>query len=339
MTEPRGKHSRTPSRMRRRSFFGVLGVVVVAAIVLGVVASYHAIQGPGAKVASQSAAGTPTGPGHGQLKEAAAAPMAVPSASASKSAVPVMPAAGHADPFGTAAAGYLATRTGTVLAAVYDVKTGQTWRLGRGGPQAEASVVKLDVLETLLAQRARSTGLSASDRSLAQQMIEDSDNAAATSLWHEVGDGPGIRSFNTRAGLTQTSPSSCVVCAGFSWPGWGLSTTTPVDQLTLLKQLIRPGSLLSDADRDYALSLMENVTAGQRWGVSGGVPAGVAVALKNGWLPLEGTDSDWQINSVGSISGDGRDYLMAVLSTENPTEQYGIDTIDQLAAMIWRQMK
>lgn len=339
MTELRGKHSRAPSRVRRRSFFGVLGAVVVAAIVLGVVASYHAIQGPGTKVASQSAAGTPTGPSHGQLKEAAAAPMATPSATASESAVPMISAAGHTDPFGTAATGYLATRTGTVLAAVYDVKTGQTWRLGQGGPQAEASVVKLDVLETLLAQRTRSTGLSASDRSLAQQMIEDSDNAAATSLWNEVGDGTGIRSFNIRAGLTQTSPSACVVCAGFSWPGWGLSTTTAGDQLALLKQLIRPGSLLSDADRDYALSLMENVTADQRWGVSGGVPAGVTVALKNGWLPLKGTDSDWQINSVGWISGSGRDYLMAVLTTGNPTEQYGIDTIDQLAAMVWQNMR
>jgi beta-lactamase class A len=250
-------------------------------------------------------------------------------------------AAGAArDPLGGTATAYVSTRAGTVTAAIYDIRTGQTWQLGQGRAQAEASVVKLDVLETLLAERGHGgAGLSASDRALTEQMIEDSDNAAATSLWHEVGDGPGIRSFNTRAGLTQTSPSSCVVCAGFSWPGWGLSTTTPVDQLTLLKQLIRPGSLLSDADRDYALSLMENVTADQRWGVSGGVPAGVAVALKNGWLPLEGTDSDWQINSVGSISGDGRDYLMAVLSTENPTEQYGIDTIDQLAAMIWRQMK
>jgi beta-lactamase class A len=339
VTEPRGKHSAVPSRVPRRSLFGVLGAVVVAAIIVGVVASYQAVQGPRTQVSSKSAVRTPSSPSYGQLKEAAAAPVAAPSATASESAVPVMSAAGHTDPFGTAATAYLATRTGTVLAAVYDVKTGQTWRLGHGGPQAEASVVKLDVLETLLAQRGRSTGLSASDRSLAQQMIEDSDNAAATSLWYEVGDGTGIRSFNTRAGLTQTSPSSCVVCAGFSWPGWGLSTTTPGDQLTLLRQLVRPSSLLSDADRDYALSLLENVTADQRWGVSGGVPAGVTVALKNGWLPLEGTDSDWQLNSVGSISGDGRDYLMAVLSTGNPAEQYGIETIDQLAAMVWQAMK
>jgi hypothetical protein len=86
------------------------------------------------------------------------------------------------------------------------------------------------------------------------------------------------------------------------------------------------------------LSLLENVTPAQRWGVSGGVPAQVTVALKNGWLPLAGVDSDWQINSVGWISGGGRNYLMAVLTTGNPTEQYGIDTIDQLSAMVWQDM-
>jgi hypothetical protein len=251
------------------------------------------------------------------------------------------PAQGRRDPLGAAAASYLSTRTGTVLAAVYDVRTGQTWRLGQGRPQAEASVVKLDVLETLLAERrggGGDGGLSASDASLATQMIEDSDNTAATSLWYEVGGATRIRSFNAEAGLTQTTPSPCVVCAGFSWPGWGLSTTTPADQIALLRKLITTSSLLTAAERDYALSLLENVTPSQRWGVSGGVPAQVTVALKNGWLPLASADSDWQINSVGWISGGGRNYLMAVLVTGNPTEQYGIDTIDQLSAMVWQDL-
>jgi hypothetical protein len=250
------------------------------------------------------------------------------------------PAAGaRQDPLGTAAISYLSTRAGTVLAAVYDIGTGQTWRLGQGRPQYEASVVKLDVLETLLAERESDRApLSASDRLLTQQMIEDSDNDAATSLWYEVGGPAKIRSFNTAAGLADTSPSSCVDCPGFPWPGWGLSTTTPTDQLALLRKLIEPSALLTSAERGYALSLMENVSPSQRWGVSGGVPTQVTVALKNGWLPLDASDTDWQINSVGWISGQARDYLMAVLTTGNPTEQYGIDTIDQLAAIVWKDM-
>jgi hypothetical protein len=132
-----------------------------------------------------------------------------------------------------------------------------------------------------------------------------------------------------------------VTCAGFAFPGWGLSTTVPDDQLTLLKQLVVPGTspLLSKSARSYALSLMEHVTAGQRWGISGGVPAGVTVALKDGWLPLDAAATNWQVNSVGWVSGDGRDYLIAVLSTGNPTEQYGIATINALSSLVWKAMR
>ncbi len=240
---------------------------------------------------------------------------------------------------GTAGA-YVASRSGSVLAAVYDIRTGQSWHLGDGPAQAEASVVKLDILETMLARQGQAA-LSSGDQSLSQSMIEDSDNDAATSLWDQAGGAAGIGAYNDSAGLAGTTPSACVTCAGFAWPGWGLTTTVPSDQLTLLKQLIAPGPrpLLSAAQRAYALDLMENVAPDQRWGVSGGVPAGVTVALKNGWLPLNDANSDWQVNSVGWVSGDGRDYLVAVFTTGNPTEQYGIDTISALSSRIWTALR
>ena len=225
------------------------------------------------------------------------------------------------------------------MAAVYDVAAGQTWTLGPQHPQAEASIVKLDILETLYAQQRNGPALAGTDQSLARQMMEDSDNAAATSLWNAVG-GPGrIQSFNTAAGLTHTLPSSCVICPGFAWPGWGLTTTTPADQITLLRELIEPSTLLTDAQRQNALEFMENVTPGQRWGVTGGVPPQATVALKNGWLPLNSAGTDWQINSIGWVKGSGRDYLIAVLTTGNPTEQYGIDTINRLSAMVWGNLR
>jgi Beta-lactamase enzyme family len=239
-----------------------------------------------------------------------------------------------------AAAAYLAGRRGTVTAAVYDVRTGQTWQLGTGKAQPEASIVKLDILETLLA-RPQGAALSPADEELARSMIEDSDNDAATSLWDEEGGAAGLTYYGDRAGLTQTIPSQCVTCAGFAFPGWGLSTTVPQDQLTLLKQLVVPGAspLLSRSARSYALSLMEHVTADQRWGISGGVPAGVTVALKDGWLPLDAAATNWQVNSVGWVSGDGRDYLIAVLSTGDPSEQYGIDTVNALSSLVWNAMR
>jgi hypothetical protein len=329
--------------MRGRHSSGVpAGTTVVLAvagagllIAVGIVAILT-VRGSGTRPPGSSAAvATEPGSSTGPLTATAAATASPRALQPSASPEPDR----HRDPLGAAAASYVSSRAGVVLAAVYDLRTGQTWHLGQGQPQDEASVVKLDVLETLLAERGRSgTGLSASDHALAEQMIEDSDNDAATSLWYEVGGASGIRSFNSVAGLADTVPSSCVNCPGFPWPGWGLTTTIPGDQLTLLRTLVEPNSLLTNAERSYALSLMENVTPAQRWGVSGGVPAQATVALKNGWLPLDSADNDWQINSVGWISGSGRDYLMAVLTTGNPNEQYGIDTIDQLSAIVWNDI-
>jgi beta-lactamase class A len=303
------------------------GCLVIAAVLVAVLI----VRGPAASRPSAAARAPAT-----RSATVSQPTAAVPSATTTE------PAGHHAqpDPFGPVAASYVVTRAGTVLAAIYDLETGQTWSLGTDQPQAEASVVKLDVLETLLAERGGSSpaGLSASDQSLARQMIEDSDNDAATSLWYEVGGAAKISSFNATVGLKSTVPSSCVVCSGFPWPGWGLTTTVPTDQLALLRELVMPGPLLTGAERRYALSLMENVTPSQRWGVSGGVPPQATVALKNGWLPLNSAGDDWQVNSIGWISGLGRDYLLAVLTTGNPTEQYGIDTIDQLAALVWQHL-
>jgi hypothetical protein len=241
----------------------------------------------------------------------------------------------HAGPFSTAVTGYLTGRAGTVAAAIYDVSTGQTWTLGTGSPQATGSLVKVDILQALLARRP--SGLPAADRARARSMIENNDNAPATTLWNQAGRAAGLRSYNASVGLLQTTPSACLVCAGFAWPGWGLTTTTPTDQLLLLRALIN-GPLLSPVGRGYALSLMENVEPDQRWGVSAGVPPGARVALKSAWVPLTPADTDWQINSEGWISGDGRDYLVAILTTGNPDEQYGIDTIDTVSAMLWPAM-
>jgi hypothetical protein len=289
----------------------------------------------GTAAASRSAAGA------GALAPAGSAQPSVPArASSSSAGSGAAAAARHADPLSGAAAAYAAGRSGTVLGAVYDIRTGQSWRLGDGQAQPEASVVKLDILEALLA-RPGDTPLPPGEQSLSKTMIEDSDNDSATSLWDEAGGAAGIGAYNDKAGLTRTTPSACVTCAGFPWPGWGLTTSVPYDQLTLLKQLVTPGPrpLLSAAARSYALALMEDVTPDQRWGVSGGVPAGVTVALKNGWLPLDDANTDWQVNSVGWVSGDGRDYLVAVFSTGNPTEQYGIDTINALSSIIWTAMR
>jgi hypothetical protein len=331
-----GRHSGPEQSRRLPNPALALGAVFLAAVVISALL-VKVISHPASTV--RPAAASAGDPQHVAAapasRSAAASPSGTPSAAA-----PATAPGRLADPFGAATAAYLGDRSGTVLAAVYDLRTRQTWATGSGSPQAEASIVKLDILETLLNQRARSgAALSASDSSLAQSMIEDSNNNSATDLWNAVGGGTGIGRFNSAAGLAQTTPSGCVVCPGFPWPGWGLTRTVPADQLALMREIVQPGGLLTAADRSYALGLMENVTPSQRWGVSGGVPAPVTVALKNGWLPLNKADTDWQVNSIGWVSGQGRDYLIAVLTTGNATEQYGIDTISGLSAIVWQHLR
>ncbi len=243
-------------------------------------------------------------------------------------------AADHVSPFGQQTAGYLSSRTGDITAAVYDIDSGQSWIYHPGDVQDTASIVKVDIMATLMAQlTASNKPLSSSDTSLLTSMIEVSDNDSATALWNAVGGPSAISQFDFSIGMTETTPSLCLSCAGFSWPGWGLTTTTAADQITLLRQLALPGGPIADPQREKALSLLENITPSEDWGVSRGVPAGVAIALKNGWVPLP--DGLWQIDSIGWIDGGGRDYLVAVLTNGNPTEGYGIDTIDSLSSMIW----
>jgi hypothetical protein len=158
-------------------------------------------------------------------------------------------------------------------------------------------------------------------------MIEESDNDDAQDLWDGEGGATAVGAFDNTAGLTQTDPDG---------PGyWGLSTTTAADQVQLLRTVAFPNGILTPASQAYELNLMEHVDSAQSWGVSAGVVAGSTVALKNGWLPLD--SGGWQVNSIGYIDGDGRDYVIAVL-TDDDTESDGINFIQGLSGLIWQEL-
>jgi beta-lactamase class A len=243
----------------------------------------------------------------------------------------------RASPLGQAFATYVGTREGRITVAAYDTASRQTWLYRPHDAQATASVVKVDIMAALLEQATETSAtLSQSQASELQRMIELSDNDAATSLWNTVGGTEGLRAFNSHVGLVETTPSTCVECPDFPWPGWGLTTTTAGDQIQLLKTIAFPNAILTNASRLTALDLMDNITPSERWGVTGGVPADVPVALKNGWLPL--SNGDWQINSVGWIRGQGRNYLLAILTTGNPSENYGIETTNEISSLVWQAL-
>jgi len=237
---------------------------------------------------------------------------------------------------------YLAHRDGQITAAVYDKRTGRTWVFHRGIRQDTASIVKVEIMGTALWEAQNGTPLSAAERALMPLMIENSDNTAATEMLADVGGPSAVQRFDRRAGLFDTIPSRQKYIPGSTLPGWGLTTTTAFDEVRLVSRFAYPNSVLTTASRQYGLKLMEHVESDQAWGVSGGnygLLPGATVALKNGWLPHQlTTDSDWQINSIGWVSGHGRDYVLAVLTDHSLTEAYGIDTIDTIARSIFTEL-
>jgi beta-lactamase class A len=226
---------------------------------------------------------------------------------------------------------YIDSRGGEITAAVENLRTRRTYVWNPGERAQTGSIIKADILETLLHQAMLShTPLSGSTTEVVQGMIEDSDNDDATDLWNQVGGASAISAYDRLVGMTQTDPNT----EGY----WGETTTSALDQIRLLRQLVKKHGLLDSPSQRYQLGLMENVVSGQNWGVSGGIPAGVSVALKNGWLPLT-SDTDWEINSIGRIKGDGRWYLIAVLTAHDPSEQYGIDTIEGISSLVWSALR
>jgi hypothetical protein len=266
---------------------------------------------------------------------------APPQSRASKTAALDKPARTNAAPSApspfTKLTPYLAGRAGSVTAALYDARTRTTWVFHPGAVQDTASIVKVQIMGTALqeAEAARER-LPQPEAALMTSMIENSNNQSATALLQDVG-GPGaVALFDHSVGLDHTIPSTLALVPGTSWPGWGLTTTTAVDQVMLVSKFAYPNPVFSRASRRYGLSLMENIEPDQDWGVSAGLPAGTTVALKNGWLPLG--PSDWQVNSIGWIVGHGRNYVLAVLTRGSPTEAYGIETIQSISRAIFAQL-
>ncbi len=259
---------------------------------------------------------------------------------------------------------YLATRQGVVQVAVFNEATGATSLVADGTvPQATASIAKVDILAMWLhnydTQGVVVPGsVPFSITYLMQQMIQDSVNPAATSLFYFGGGCGALTAFNTLVPTRSTS----VGCQTPIYYGWGDTTTSAADQAALVRDYAYANPVLGPAARAYGLGLMENISPGQSWGITCGPwgtscagpgyaqpVAGVTVALKDGWkytpsCVAQDQICPWQMNSIGWVSGKGRNYVIAVLTGYNPAGpglygyNYGISTIQQVSQMVWNNL-
>ncbi|MFJ2161858.1 serine hydrolase [Streptomyces sp. NPDC087856] len=299
----RRNHRARPSRRRRLPYLALATVAVVGATAAGTVyVKAHAHSGPVSSAAAPSASASGSG-------EATVEPVTQPTvdhdALLAKAMKSVTPAGDQ-----------------KVSVAVLDVTSGESAAYGDAAFDT-ASIVKVDILAALLlqAQEAGRT-LTATEKSYATTMIQNSDNDSATALWNLIGTADGLDAANKTFGLTGTT--------GGAGPLWGLTQTTAADQLTLLQQVFGDDSKLSAASQSYIQGLMKEIEADQQWGVSAAAD-GSKWALKNGWL-ARSTTGLWDVNSIGRVTGtDGDEYLVAVLSNGSTTQAKGITLIEAAA--------
>jgi hypothetical protein len=214
-----------------------------------------------------------------------------------------------------------------VSIAALNLATGATFNYGATGGMTMGSVAKLDILETLLLQHMNSHAtLSSNEVSLATTMIENSNDNAADAVWADVGNTAAVAAANVTLGI----PNLVIGAAD----QWGLGTTCAADQLTLLKNLATNGGPLDSASQQFALGLMRNVEADQRWGVGSVADAGTSFANKNGWLNVDTDHVLWLINSDGIVTIKGQQVLISVLTQHNASEAAGITLVESIAATV-----
>lgn len=217
------------------------------------------------------------------------------------------------------------TYKGQYSIAIFSEKNGQTYTYTNRPFKHDwvtASTVKVAVLVALLHQEGGA--LSGYEATLARQMIENSDNDATTTLLKTyLGGYDALNQVYEALGMKYThTPTS----------SWGLTTTTPKDQLILLKQIFQDSDYLSTSAQTYAKALMANVEADQNWGISAGSEH---YYLKNGWLPDD--KGHWYVNSIGYIPSDpgaNNGYLIAVYTQNNASLATGENQIENLAKVV-----
>jgi hypothetical protein len=209
--------------------------------------------------------------------------------------------------------------------SVVDVTAHRTLTVGSAAGMVTASVVKLELLETVLViAQSRHRGPTATERRHLVPMIEHSSNADADWVFTHVGGRPGVGGWEHKLGLRRS-----VTVIG-TQGRWGLTTTGAAQQVVLLTNLVDAHSPLTAANRRYGLYLMRHVQHDQRWGVPVVATSGTP-ANKNGWVNVIHDHNYWAVNSIGVVTVARHQLLVAVLTQHNHGFAAGVRRVEQLA--------
>ncbi|MGB4891746.1 MAG: serine hydrolase, partial [Propionicimonas sp.] len=211
--------------------------------------------------------------------------------------------------------------------ALFDQRSKASYGFNADYASQSASMAKpMIVLMAQATARQSGAGLDAQRAAQATQAITHSDNDSADALWAYAGGADAYQSLAESLKLPNTRRD----------PGrgdWSWTWTTPADQVLLVGRLMEGSPAIVEADRQFLWDLMGQVEADQTWGVGTPRSSSVGVHLKNGWVQFKSSDNLWAVNSMGHVSGDGRDYRLAIM-----TRTADFDTGRETCAEIGRQV-
>lgn len=209
---------------------------------------------------------------------------------------------------------WLKHRSGVTAVAVVDT-AGVLHGWNENRQFVTASVIKAMLLVEYLRTH---TSVSSSALATLTPMIEVSDNNAAEAIYHVVGDG-GLYALAKAAGMKHFAIYGQLFGAQL----------TAADQA---RYFYRLPSLVPRAHRALALYLLSHIVSYQSWGVPAVArPRGWQVWFKGGW---RGTSLGQLVHQVARLNKGARTFSMAVLTDGDPSQGYGIETIQGVAARV-----
>ena len=216
-----------------------------------------------------------------------------------------------------AASAYAEERGGLVSFATMDSE-GSLRGIDIDRLYSAASVVKAMVLAAELRRLAAADAeVDESTASLLKAMITYSDNEAADAIYARVGDA-GLHAVAERAGMN-----------GFTIAGhWGNAQVTAADMARFFADLDRA---LPRRHREYGRSLLGSVIESQSWGIPEAAGDRWAVRFKGGWLPEKAL-----VHQAAELRerGGPRQISIAILTDEQPSHGYGVETVRGVAARL-----
>ncbi len=220
-----------------------------------------------------------------------------------------------------AAAIYLGRREGYTSFAVIDSE-GRIHGRHLHRTFVSASVVKAMLLVAYLRglQHAH-RDLEAGDRAMLEPMIHLSDNEAASAVWERDGN-PRLRRLARVAGMTD-----------FSIEGdWGTAQISAADQALFFFEM---DSLIPLRFRHFADHLLSHIVGYESWGIPAVArPRDWTVFFKGGW---RGTWRGQLVHQVARLRKGRSRIAIAVMTDGDPSMEYGIATIQGVAARLLHQ--